>query len=271
MSKLFFDSHWNTDAESLKLNLQRSEGGVGDSRCQQLKGTVILARTPRDFDLLNRERLASPCPNQILLGLGLHPWDLKDPCDNDELLYEVEGFLLKSMGRTDCRVHCLGEIGLDFSSTTRRPLINKNEQQRVFIDQLKIASRSKLPVVAHVVKAHTVFLDICKSLSLEIPVMLHGFYGSPEILTRIINETAFMISLDPQILQTHEGIPRRKWAQQILSQAPLNRLLIESGNSPISDLDKLIKAIALAQGTDQDLVASEILSNSEKFWQRPLE
>ena len=85
------------------------------------------------------------------------------------------------------RQACVGEIGLD------KNIDNFDKQLDFFKKQVEIAYEFKRPLAIHCVKAWAVMIDVLKKFDLKnIPVMIHGFYASKEILKILVKMGCFL-------------------------------------------------------------------------------
>jgi TatD DNase family protein len=99
----------------------------------------------------------------VLPALGLHP---EAPGDLDGLEEA-----LRSAGAV-----AVGEIGLD------RRLPNWDRQLEMFREQLALGQRLGLPVLVHCVRAHDVLPAELRDASLSVPVVLHAYSGSADLV-----------------------------------------------------------------------------------------
>ncbi|MBF0293796.1 MAG: TatD family hydrolase [Magnetococcales bacterium] len=107
--------------------------------------------------------MASP---QFPIALGLHPWYLPDhPAD---AVSRLEGWLAR------CRPVAIGEMGLDH----KVPPESHAAQQILFIDQLLLAKRHKLPLLLHVRGAHDTVCSQLRKHAFTCGGIVHAFNGS---------------------------------------------------------------------------------------------
>ncbi|HVS70610.1 MAG TPA: TatD family hydrolase [Phycisphaerae bacterium] len=146
----------------------------------------------------------------VFAALGIHP---HHAAETDE---GYEAFLENRL-KTETKVLAVGECGLDYHyHHSPKPL-----QRGVFINQLEIARRVKLPVVLHVRDAHADALAIMRDFP-ELPFVVHCFTGTPA-------ECEAWLSLGAYIGIT--GIVTYKNAPDVQASAkmvPHQRLLVET-------------------------------------------
>lgn len=105
--------------------------------------------------------------DNVYLTVGLHPSEVNKYKETD--LERIE-MLLKS----NSKIIGVGEIGLDYYYGKE----DKYNQQKMFIRQLEIASKLKLPVVIHTREATEDTINILKKYNLT--GVIHCFTGSIE-------------------------------------------------------------------------------------------
>ena len=93
--------------------------------------------------------------DRIYAAIGVHP----ETADNYSI--KVEEFIKDNA--TNPKVVAVGEIGLDYY----HEFCERNLQKEVFIKQIKLAHKLKLPMVIHIREAYGDFLEILKELSLS--------------------------------------------------------------------------------------------------------
>jgi len=128
------------------------------------------------------------------------------------------------------KVVAIGEIGLDYYSYTSNGIVDPEIQKRIFIQQIELASRVKLPLQIHNRQAGEDIIDILvnhKSFLLNLPGMFHCFAGSKKILQQAL-DMGFYIGFDGNI--TYDGLaPGEDTKLSDLALAtPLDRIVIET-------------------------------------------
>ncbi|NMG45612.1 TatD family deoxyribonuclease [Aromatoleum toluvorans] len=132
------------------------------ARTAGVGGFVVPAVDAAGFDRVAALSAANP---DIVHAFGIHPLYV-DNADLDDL-----GILEERLANG--RAIAVGEIGLDFFV----PDLDRARQELFFVEQLKLARRSGLPVILHVRRAVD---DILKHLRrIEVPGgIAHAFNGS---------------------------------------------------------------------------------------------
>ena len=117
------------------------------------------------------------------------------------------------------KVVAIGETGFDFHYN-HSPAV---EQERVFVQQLKIAHRMNMPVIVHSREAFDDTISILEQFGGDIKkIVFHCFSGTPEQAKAILDK-GYYISLT--------GVVTFKNADQIKEVAklvPLDRLMLET-------------------------------------------
>ncbi len=106
-------------------------------------------------------------------SVGLHPWHIKSPEENNRLLVMVEDALEFD------HVIFIGECGLDKNAN------DFNEQKRVFQAQAFMAEEYKKPLIIHCVKAFNEILELHKKMHPEMPWIMHGYNGSLQVTEQL--------------------------------------------------------------------------------------
>lgn len=141
-------------------------------------------------------------PDDVLLSVGVHPWDAMSWDSNSRPLLKTI-FL-------DPKTSLIGEIGLDKASSV--PL---DIQISVFEAQVQMAEEVGKPVVLHIVRAMSELLAIRKKY-LKIPAwIIHGFRGGKQEAEQYIRK-GFYLSFGPRF--NREG----------LFACPVDRLFLET-------------------------------------------
>ena len=118
------------------------------------------------------------------------------------------------------QVKAVGETGLDFN----RNFSSETAQVHAFEQQLQLACEKQLPIFLHQRDAHATFYPMIKAYRDQLPnAVLHCFTGSKEELFDYLD------------LDLHIGITgwicderRGEELQSIITEVPLNRLMLES-------------------------------------------
>lgn len=143
-------------------------------------------------------------------AVGIHP---EDANEFDDTMIEKLEVLAQNK-----KVRAIGEIGLDYYYKENPP---KEIQKSVFIKQMELAQKLKLPVIIHDRDAHADTLNIIKNFSSVIGE-IHCFSGSSEFAIECI-KLGYYIGFT--------GVVTFKNAKKIVEVArnvPLDRIIVET-------------------------------------------
>ena len=151
----------------------------------------------------------------IYATCGISPNDIEDfSVDN---LKEIEKIAVNS------KVVAIGEIGLDYYWNKD----NKEKQTELFITQIKLANKLKLPIVIHTREAVMDTLEILK----QYPVDKKGIFHCCPLNKELIKEglkLGYYISFSGNITFKNAK------AEEIVKLVPDNRILIETDSPYLS-------------------------------------
>lgn len=179
--------------------------------------SICNGTSPLDWDLVNY--LVKLFPRKLIPYYGVHPWYV------DALPENWLDHLHSSLVKSGCGV---GEIGLDRSSFSK---VTFNHQKDVFKAQLDLAVSLDLPVSIHCVRSWGVLLEILQDKTVinignekysKIPIMIHSFSGSLEIMKQLtdigvfISFSSYLVSIQAESLR------------EVIKAVPIERILIES-------------------------------------------
>ena len=143
---------------------------------------------------------------------GIHPHDAGDALVNS--MADFESFVESSLRPSLCAI---GECGLDFFYDYS----DRDSQRKVFLRQIDLANRSKLPLVIHTRDAWDETFAIL-STNAETPIIFHCFTGGPAELERCLEFDSYV---------SFSGIVTFKKSQDNAEAAlvcPVERMLVET-------------------------------------------
>lgn len=156
--------------------------------------------------------------------VGVHPHHA-DKIDLDkDWLQELETLARKP------KVVAIGEIGMDFYNYQSNGIVDPVLQKKVFIQQIELAHKLKLPLQIHNRHAGKEIIAILqdhKSLLMNIPGMFHCFAGNLDVLKSAL-QMGFYIGFDGNI--TYKGLaPGEDTSLSDLAKhTPLDRIVTET-------------------------------------------
>lgn len=138
---------------------------------------------------------------------------------------------LETISKSSKKVVAIGEIGMDNYRYQSNGITDPKLQAEIFIKQIELAHKLKLPLQIHNRHAGKEIVDILlnhKSLLLNPnPGMFHCFAGSLEILKSVL-DLGFCVGFDGNI--TYKGLAPGETTTltDLASYAPLDRIVIET-------------------------------------------
>jgi TatD DNase family protein len=232
--------------------------------------TICNGTSPLDWDLLGI--LGKLYPGQLVPYYGVHPWYVDALPVN--WLDNLQSCLMGSG-------YGIGEIGLDRAGSAKATF---DHQKLVFEEQLDLAVKLDLPVSIHCVRAWALLLEILKdkikvniagSAYCKIPVMIHSFSGSLDIM-KILIDMGIYISFSHYLLSV-QAVNLR----EVLKAVPIERILIESDfsynknlsiNNQINDYNRnladLYNLVGSVKKLDPGYIKEVIFTNGKIFTDR---
>ncbi len=128
------------------------------------------------------------------------------------------------------KVVAIGEIGMDNYRYQSNGTVDLATQKEVFIKQIELANKLKLPLQIHNRQAGKEILALLneyKSLLQANPGMFHCFSGNIEFLRHVL-ELGFYVGFDGNI--TYEGLAKGEdtLLSDLVKEAPIERIVIET-------------------------------------------
>ncbi|HEX3319913.1 MAG TPA: TatD family hydrolase [Terriglobales bacterium] len=261
---MFIDSHAHLEGE--RYDNDRNEV---ITRAREAGIEVIVAigngDGPENFDC--GIKLAQKY-NFIYATLGIHPHEAK--LADERAFSRMEQLLERP------KVIAVGEIGLDYFYD-HSP---RDVQQRVFVRQMEIARKTKLPIIIHCRPSdgsEDGWYD-CLSLIQEqwapsgLGGILHCFTGNPDHAKRAL-DMGFMISFAGNIT-----FPKAQQIRETAAIVPLDRMLIETDSpflAPIPNRGKrnepafvkeVARQIGELRGMSTDDIGRQTTQNFYRFF-----
>ncbi|EEX93167.1 hypothetical protein VIOR3934_02253 [Vibrio orientalis CIP 102891 = ATCC 33934] len=193
----------------------------------------------------------------IYFALGIHPYFLHQQ-SIDELPTLKE--LLNQRGNQCVAV---GECGLDAMVEVDMVL-----QEKVFIEQVALATYYQLPLILHCRKTHNRMVQILKQERFQYGGILHGFSGSYQQAMQFI-ELGFYIGVGGVITY-----PRANKTRQAIVSLPIEKLVLEtdSPDMPLNGyqgkpnhpkmIGEILACLASLKGMSRQTIAEIVWKNS---------
>jgi len=134
----------------------------------------------------------------------------------------------------------IGEIGLDYFSYKSNDIVNPKLQKEVFIKQIELAYKLKLPLQIHNRQAGKDIVDILiknKSCLSDPPGMFHCFAGNVDLLKKVL-DLGFYVGFDGNI--TYNGLASGEDTdlKDLAKYTPIDRLIIETDSPFLAPIPK---------------------------------
>ena len=139
------------------------------SELQKDKVSCVLNAATNYNEALEIIELSKKYPKFIKSAIGIHPESI-----NDNSLDKIEELIKNN------KIYAIGEIGLDYYWKKD----NKEEQRKLFINQIELANKYNLPIVVHIRESIQDCLDILKTHKCR--GVIHCFSGSVEMAREFI-------------------------------------------------------------------------------------
>ena len=175
---------------------------------QNIRKMVVNGSCEEDWPAVHA--LAQKFPNEVIPSFGYHPWHVKERSAN------WQQTLLTFLNETPSAV---GEIGLDRWIKD----YNIEDQEQVFIWQLRLAAERNLPVSIHCLEAWGKLFDLLRVESRPHCGFLLHSYGGPKEMIKPLTELGAYFSLPGYF--AHE---RKSRQREVFRHVPIERLLIET-------------------------------------------
>jgi TatD DNase family protein len=153
--------------------------------------------------------LAEAYPGFVYAALGWHPWYIRES-DIEASLDFIESHITETVA--------VGEVGLDYHKRVRAAA-DKDLQQRVLRDILKIAGEHGKPALVHSRYAWRDALEAVAGAGLE-KAVFHWYTGTSGVLRDIIAR-GYYVSVTPAVAYHEEH-------RRAVKETPLERLLLET-------------------------------------------
>jgi TatD DNase family protein len=124
----------------------------------------------------------------------------------------------------------IGEIGMDYFSYKSNNIVDPKLQKEIFVKQIELAHKLKLPLQIHNRQAGKDILDILinhKSYLLNPPGMFHCFAGNMDLLKKVL-DLGFYVGFDGNI--TYKGLAPGEDTdlKDLAKYVPMDRIVVET-------------------------------------------
>lgn len=177
----------------------------------------------------------------MVYSVGIHPWYITE---------EWESALdrIREIASHD-DVLAIGETGIDHLSKIPVAI-----QAEVFRRHVMISEELRKPLVIHNVKSTDEILSVRKELRPDMPWIMHGFRGKPQMASQLVSQGLFVSFGE-------------KYNSASLSAVPLDRLLVETDESS-RDILNIYSGIASVIGMCRDEIMDIVGRNIYEILKR---
>jgi TatD DNase family protein len=176
---------------------------------------------------------------------GIHPWFLNEN-NHEQLISSVE-----KLASHPC-VIAIGEAGFDKLKGPSTDL-----QRKVFEKQVIIAEAYMKPVIIHCVKAWDELLAANKKLRPEMPWIVHGFRGTPELAKQLLSRGMY--------LSFWVNFVIRPESSRLLNELPKERIFLETDGADV-DIKDIYWKVANDLNVSVEELKNIILKNFREFF-----
>ncbi|MCX8075210.1 MAG: TatD family hydrolase [Clostridia bacterium] len=193
--------------------------------------------------------------------IGIHPSEVGN-CKVDEL-YDIYNSSDKS------KIVGIGEAGYDFAYVKD----NKEEQRKLFIEQIEMANNLKLPLIVHSRDAsESTYQTIKCEKSPENKLLFHCFQPSDD-LVRLVLEKNYTVAFGGNITY-----PRNESFKKYIKEIPIENIVLETDCpylSPIphrgkrntsANLNIICEKLAEYKELDVEIVSDIVFKNAVEFF-----
>jgi TatD DNase family protein len=179
-------------------------------------------------------------------SVGLHPWYLKTPGENNEMLQMVADAIEFD------HVCFVGECGLD-----KKVDIDFEEQIRVFKAQAFIAEEYRRPLIIHCVKAYNEVFELHKKLHPEMPWIMHGYRGNVQT-TQLLGKRGIFFSFGKSLFdESSKSI-------ESLKCLPMEKIFFETDEFDGS-VKQIYERAAILKNVSPDILKIEVWNNFNRI------
>ena len=198
--------------------------------------------------------------DNIFSTIGIHPESINDNVDKLEELYNI------NKGE---KIVAVGEIGLDYAYIQD----NKEKQIDLFIKQIKLAEKLKLPIVIHSRDAALDTYNIIKdNVNIGTKLLFHCFAPTDD-LVRLVLERKYFVAFGGNITY-----PRNVSFKKYIEMIPVEQMVMETDSpylTPIpfrgkinnsSNLNLVCSKLAEYKNIDEEELSKILYNNSIQFF-----
>ena len=179
-------------------------------------------------------------------SVGLHPWKIKSPRENNDQLEMMEDALELD------HVIFLGECGLDKLADT-----NFEEQMRVFEAQVFMAEEYNIPLIIHCVKAYNEIIEVHKRNHPSVPWIFHGYNANLQVSKQLM-ERNMLFSFGTILFKSNaKAIDSFKFL-------PSEKIFFETDNSE-KNIETVYRKGAFVKGIKTEELKEQVWENFNRI------
>ena len=214
------DAHCHLNFKAFENNIDETIKKAFDAGVEAIINVgTSLETSKKAIDLAEKYDLPT---GELFAAVGIHPHHA------DKLKEDWEEDFEKLAKHP--KVVAIGECGLDYFEYESNGIVDPKIQKEVFIKQIKIAHKLKIPLQIHNRHAGEDIIQIIsnyKSYLINPPGMFHCFSGDIEFLKKVLS-LGFYIGFDGNI--TYKGKPKGENTdlRDLVKSCPIDRLIVET-------------------------------------------
>ena len=197
------------------------------------------------FSILNKYPNSSDFLNPF--SIGIHPWFIQKATLENELLILEEKLKLKNC-------FALRECGLD-----KMIEVDFNLQAAVFKKQVVLSEKYQKPLIIHCVRAIQEIIQLKKELQPKQKWIFHGFNKNLQVAEDVL-KNGFVLSFGAAII-------KNKKLQEVISEIPLDVVLLETDDSKIS-IKEVYQKLSEIKKIEVEALLKKIHQNFNKIFIR---
>ncbi|XP_067901097.1 putative deoxyribonuclease tatdn3 isoform X2 [Heterodontus francisci] len=234
----FIDCHCHLAAREFLTDI---DAVIEQAKKAGLLALVAVAEHSGEFERLIE--LSDKYTGFVLPCLGVHPVQGNSPQEQRAATLQDLQTALPLIEKYKDYLLAIGEVGLDFTPRFASTEAQKNEQRKVFIEQIEIAKQLDLPLYCktsflcelgdgnvHSRSAGRPTINLLKEQGAK-KVLLHAFDGKPSVAMEGV-KAGFFFSIPPSIIRSEQ--------QKLVKQLPLEFMCLET-DSPALGPEKQMR------------------------------
>ncbi|WP_343189798.1 TatD family hydrolase [Buchnera aphidicola] len=211
---ILIDSHCHLDKICNKEKKNSLNNILLESKKKNVKYILNVSTSLKNFDKM---KIFLKNKKNIFYSCGIHPFYYEKNIKTKEIEYRSKSK----------NVIAIGEIGLDYSKHNK---INKKNQKKMFIKQIKISKKLKKPIIVHTRNSIEDTIQILKNSKInKYGGIIHSFNETNLKYLQKIIDLNFYISISGIVTFKNASKLRK-----IIEYIPLNKILIETDSPYLS-------------------------------------